>query len=177
VTRSDPVETGPAEGPLGRWYATPCSTADAKRLHTAASDRQQRRLRRGVSCLTCELQMMVAEFWLHRPIESVYQRVAAHSRTRRPHALVALIYGQLLASRRLPGATEQLQEALRVAQTLLTAGDYLRLLNRHALLARLPPVPGGAPAEPLENLLTAARIAARLSGERRSVYRTDPTVF
>ena len=162
---------------LGYWYATPLTPEQASALLHQATERRQRALRRGGRCRLCRLLEMVAEFWLGEPVEEQYAalrhtfRGSAHGR-----ALVELVYGQLLASRRLPGAHRHLAEGFRIAKPLLSAGDYFVVMKRHKLLQRLPLAAHPSPPVGLHELLNTAAVIDRLqqSVPTRLHYEFDP---
>lgn len=98
-----------------------------------------------------------------------------HRHSPRALALLHLIYGQLLASRRRPDAASHLDEGFRLATHLLHPEDYFALLNRHRLLAALPEAPLGEPL-PLRALLESAAVKQRLESlqPQRPAYSRNP---
>lgn len=150
-------------GWLARWYASPLSVDAANELLRQADEREQRQRRRGVDCLTCRLQKMVAHFWLGAPIDHEFEVL---SRTRRGsiHARIGaeLLYGQLLMSRRLPGGMAHLERVFEWGSHLLQSADYFVLIKRHQMLRRLPLMPQSHPPATLEQLLTTSAIMQRL---------------
>ena len=78
-------------------------------------------------------------------------------------ALVELIYGQLLMSRRLRGARLHLDRGFLRAGRLLTTDDYFILLKRHQQLSRLPLTQTPLPPADLPSLLTTAAVIARMA--------------
>ena len=160
-------------GALGRWYAEPLDKTEAAKLLERAGVRERRSLRHGRSCRTCHLLRLVACFWLDQGADTAYRSAQmATARTAHGRALTELVWGQLLASRRRPGAARHLHAGFESASGLLAAADYFNLVRRHALLGRLPPAETPSPPAPLEELLTAASVIVRL--ERR-VRHSHPT--
>jgi len=161
---------------LGRWYATPLSREEAERLHGRLEEREAARVRRARGCFICRLGVLVARFWLDEPVEESYQSLAALARRRRTHragALLELVYGQLLAARRLPGAMLHLERGFAEGRNLLAPGDYFTVLKRNALLRQLPPTHDSA-AHELQELLTTARVIERFTGGRtRGISGSD----
>lgn len=153
--------------PLGRWYAAPMDPAAARTLLARAERRQQAALRRGGRCRLCPLLVLVARFWLGHPVDGAYHRARrALDMTPRGRALTELVYGQLLASRRLGGADHHLRAGFRRAVRLFAADDYLRVMHRHQSLSSLPTGPRPSPPEDLPGLLRIAEVTARLQAAR-----------
>ncbi|MGM0592933.1 MAG: hypothetical protein ACQETD_00215 [Pseudomonadota bacterium] len=120
---------------------------------------------------------MVARFWLGADIVDDYQLLKpAAARSAHGEALLDLVYGQLLLSRKLASGLPHLERGFRRAANLFSASDYLEVMNRHRLLRQLPLSDIPAPAEPLEALLIAARVIERMrqSSPQRPAYRHDP---
>ncbi len=159
-------------GPLARWYGNPLAAAQARALLAAIEQRRTRS--RSRRCRTCLLQTVIARFWLGDDVAADIAHLNALFRTT-PHgaALVELIYGQLLMSRRLHGATRHLEQGFHRASRLLTADDYFILLRRHQILARLPLSDVALPPANLATLVTTAAVIARMEPHPRSVRRWD----
>jgi len=161
---------------LGRWYAEPLTATQAQQLLDKSTRRLEGRLRHGGNTLCCRLAQMQARFWLGKPIEEYYLSLH-HLASRSAHglALLELVYGQLLISRRLGGAVMHLQRGFELARPLFAPGDYFQVLERHRLLRQLPLSDTPGPAESLQQLLTTARVIERLERpeERRGSYRHD----
>ncbi len=161
---------------LGDWHADPLDAEAARALLTAAQQRRRRGTRQR-RCRTCLLQEMIARYWLGEDIAALYRDAApllqgsAHGR-----ALLELLVGQLLQSQRRHGARQHLERGFHLASRLFTPADYLAVLNRHQLLARLPLSERASPAAPLTALLTTARVIARLEGpaNRHTLAQNDP---
>lgn len=163
-------------GPLARWYGNPLAADQARTLLTTAEQRRTRA--RSRRCRTCLLQAVIARFWLGDDVTADVGRLSALLRTT-PHgaALVELIYGQLLMSRRLHGAMSHLDRGFHRASRLLAADDYFILLRRHQLLARLPLSDGALPAANLATLMTTAAVIARMEPHPHSVQRDAGDIY
>lgn len=161
---------------LGRWYAEPLTAAQAKHLLDKSTVRLEARIRHGGGTLYLRMIQMRARFWMGKPIAEHYQTLR-HLAGRSPHglALLELIYGQHLISRRLTGGSEHLQRGFELARPLFSPGDYFQVLERHRLLGHLPLSDTPAPPESLQQLLTTARVQERLErpGELRGSYQYD----
>lgn len=162
---------------LGIWYADPLSHEQARRLLALSEERERRQKRRSGSTLVCKLRHMVAQYWLDRDISDVYLMLKpTAARSAHGRALLELVYGQLLLSRRQAEGMNHLEQGFRLATRLFAAEDYLQVMNRHRLLHHLPLSDTPAEAEPLEVLLTSARVIERMKqcDNRRSAYQHDP---
>lgn len=162
---------------LGRWYAEPQDADEAQRVFVEVSQRMERRLRHGGGTLCCRLLLMRAKFWQGMEISSDYEslrhlaRRSAHGRV-----LLELVYGQLLLSRRLAAGITHLERGFRLAANLFTASDYLLVMNRIRLLRQLPLSDSPVKAQPLESLLTSAKVIERMmqTTPSRPDYSHDP---
>jgi hypothetical protein len=161
---------------LGDWHADPLDMEAARTLLAAAQQRRRRGTRQR-RCRTCQLQEMIARYWLGEDIAMLYRDAApllqgsAHGR-----ALLELVVGQLLQSRRRRGAQQHLERGFHLGSRLFTPADYLAVLNRHQQLARLPPGDAPQPAATLAQLLVTARVIERLEGRARRPHgKHDPT--
>lgn len=162
---------------LGRWYADPLSAEQARQRLSLCEKKVKERKRHGGGTLFCALQIMMARFWLGEAIDDDYQLLRpVAERSAHGEALLELVCGQLLVSRRLASGLPHLEYGFRRAANLFTAGDYLEVMNRHRLLRQLPLSDAPAQAEPLEALLTAARVIERMrqTTATRPAYRHDP---
>ncbi|GAB4301356.1 MAG: hypothetical protein Kow0096_22120 [Thiohalomonadaceae bacterium] len=162
--------------PLGMWHGDPLAAAAAQALLARARQRQ-RRGQRQRRCRTCALQELVARYWLGEDMAALYHhalpllRRSAHGR-----ALLELITGQLLLSRRLNGARQHLERGFHLASRLFTPADYLAVLKRQQQLACLPLGDTPLPAATLTQLLTTAQVIERMEGGRRPPQgKHDPT--
>jgi len=162
---------------LGRWYADPMSTEAAQQLTVTATRRMERRLRHGGGTLCCRLQLLRAKFWQGIDISGDIQGLQPiAARSAHGKALLDLLYGQLLLSRRLAGGLQHLDRGFDIARTLFTASDYFTVMNRHRLLRQLPLSETPSHAESLETLLISARVIERMKRAdiRRGSYSHDP---
>lgn len=156
------MESGTAQGILGRWLAEPLDRTAAERLLKRAEGRQRRLARRGARCRICPLMRLAARFWLGADIESLFETQLAGARSAHQRILLRQLYGQLLMSRRMAGSFTQLDTAFREAGGLYAAGDYFLVMRRNGLLRHLPLSDIPLPPLALPELLTTARVAAEL---------------
>lgn len=161
---------------LSFWCAQPLGRDQARDLLATAERRRQAYLRRGRSCVTCELQAQVARFWLGEQTADHFAVLRARLRNAgaRARALVDLTEGQLLISRRMDGAFSRLKRGFALAEPLLSPADYFALLRRHHQLAVLPLSPAPLPPEGLEGLLATAAVMERMGGGRERRVESDP---
>lgn len=148
---------------LGRWYGEPLTSEQAAALRESALQRSETRQHRSRRCHSCALQLLIARYWLEGSAEDEYHQLCQRLQyTAHGRALLELIYGQLLLSRRRTQALHHLQRGFELGSTLFSAADYLQVLNRHQRLARLPLTAQGLPAATLQELLTTASVIERL---------------
>lgn len=162
---------------LGIWYADPLSPDEARDVLAQSEEREKQRKRHGGNTLSCRMQKMIARYWIGENIHDEYRMLKpAASRSAHGRVLLELIYGQLLLSRRLLDGLPHLEEGFRLGANLFAAGDYLQVMNRHRLLHQLPLSTSQAEAEPLDALLTAARVIERMkqTSRKRRQYSHDP---
>jgi hypothetical protein len=153
---------GPVEASLGAWYANPLAEEPAARLadpKVSAPGPVP-----GDGFLPRALNGMIGRYWLGRPVAADYEVLLAGARDDRARALVELVYGQLLAARKRPGALAHLEAGFRLARPWLSAQEYLAVMRRHQQLGRLYPAAGTASPRTLEALLIEALTIARLEG-------------
>lgn len=166
--------------PLGNWYADPITNSAADNLQRRARQALQHGYAHGEDCFAARLQDIAASFWLGRSIEGDYRSLAATSTDEHQHALIDLVFGQLLISRKLAGALHYLDSGFSRAANLLKPADYFRVLKRHELLRHLVLGRQPAAAQDLTSLLGEARIIARLGGitatSGRCRYSPDDTI-
>ncbi len=163
-----------AEFPLGEWYAEPLSAPEAEALLARVHQARQRALSAGRDCRGCGVYEMIARFWLQRPVEPLYQTLLRLPSTDRDRAVLHLVYGQLLASRKLTGALEALRRGFGEARSCLGASEYFDVMRRHELLAELPFTAAGAPPQGLQALLREAAVIRALRGRRSGRPPGDP---
>lgn len=172
--------TPDARLPHAGWYADPLAQEAATVLHAQARQAVQRTLAQGTSGgqpLAPRLAELIAGFWLGRAVALDHRSLIA---TQPPElqALVELVYGQLLISRKLSGALEHLERGFVLAIPHLAPADYFALLRRHELLRALPLRAEASVARTLPDLLTEARVIRRLQpvGRRRTAHPHDDTL-
>lgn len=161
------ADTGPA---LEAWYADPLSRAEARRLQEAARCQRRERLCRGKSCFRLELLELVCHCWLDRDAALKYGQLAALPLDDAGRALLELVYGQLLISRKLQAARPHLERGFALAARHLASPDYFVLLGRHERLDRLPLGNTAARPAPLQALLNEAGVIAQLTERQRTLH-------
>lgn len=154
----------PQRPSLAAWYAGPLAAGKLARLQLAAAAGLQSRLCKGASSFRPLLLQLVCSSLAGADVESGYRQLRATVHDARDTALLELVYGQLLISRKQQPATTHLERGFLRAAHYLEPGDYLRLLRRHELLGCL--VLTGTPTDPqpLDALLSEAAVIRRLSG-------------
>jgi hypothetical protein len=163
------LEAAPAG--LADWYATPLTPRQAQALQEEARREIQRRLRNGTSGFQPGLLVMICQWWLRPQVHGLFEELRHVAASGHERALLHLVYGQLLASRRLSAAGEQLATGFRHAAALLGSAEYFRLLRRHEMLGLLGL--GSTPGAgcDLPELLAEAAVIERLQRGRRPGVR------
>lgn len=152
------------------WYATPVPHRQAEALLVAAQEAVQQRLRSGACGFQAQLLAMICHWWLRPEVEAAYEELLQTASSPHQHALLHLVYGQLLASRKLESAKKQLTSGFRRAAGLLTSAEYFRLLRRHEVLGMLVCGKNPSPAQDLPALLAEAAVIERLQRGNRPGY-------
>ncbi|MDE2089269.1 MAG: hypothetical protein KGJ12_04550, partial [Gammaproteobacteria bacterium] len=93
----------------------------------------------------------------------------------RDQALVELVYGQLLMSRKLYGAMEHLTAGFARAANLFAPDEYFSVLKRHALLGHLSLSERPSAPQDLASLLTEAAVIRRLETRGAGQHRPAAT--
>lgn len=155
-----------AEMSLHEWYANPLDHKQAQELLQQANDRLQSACLNGSETFHCHLQEMIARFWLDQNIEINFR--ALQQTTSKPAllALLEIVYGQLLTSRKLTGAIDHLTHGFNAASGLLPAIEYFKLSKQLELLHCLPYSDTPAPAQDVDSLLAEAAVIKRLQESR-----------
>ncbi len=155
---------------LAAWYADPLPLREARLLHEMARRKRQACLRRGESCFRLELLQLVCRYWLEANAGVAYRQLASLARDDAEHALLELVYGQLLISRKLQTARRHLERGFSLAAQRLDSADYFALVRRHEQLDWLHLTQLPARPLPLQTLLNEAAVIARLAGGQRSTH-------
>lgn len=170
VAASAWLEQAAALPPAG-WYATPMSgeaaAAFARAMHLAG----QRVLAGGGDAWRTRLGGLIGQYWSGGAVELDFRSLAV---TAPPEAkaLVELVYGQLLVSRKRSLALQHLDRGFAMLAGGLSPVDYFALLERHALLRMLTLTDAGAAPLDLPDLLVEARVIRRLrDGGRAAMPR------
>lgn len=165
------LNSGTISGLLARWHALPLSLAEAQalldRCHLALQDLSLPEMQRW--WLGC--QIMKAHFFFGRPCALEFEYLRGRAISQETEALLELLYGQLLLSRKCLPAMDHLQRGFALAANSLLARDYFRVLQRHRQLEDL--VLGQTPATPatLAALLVESQVIRRLSGGATAAVR------
>jgi hypothetical protein len=163
--------------PLAGWYATPLSPPRAAELRVQARRTEQQALASAGDATLPRLAHLIAGYWLGQAMELDYRSLAATLPPER-QALVELIYGQLLISRKRAGALDHLRRGFALAAPALAPADYFALLRRHELLQSLVLSAPGSASLGLADLLNEARIVRQFGTGRgsRPGHKDDDTL-
>ncbi len=171
-TLSEPLVAllGAAQPALAIWYADPLPPPKARLLQEMARRERQACLCRGEPCFRLELLQLVCRYWLDAGAGQTYRQLVSLPRDAAGQALLELVYGQLLISRRLNPARWHLERGFALAARVLGSADYFTLVRRHERLGWLPL--GDTPAAPatLQALLNEAGVIAQLAESQRTLH-------
>lgn len=152
---------------LAGWYADPLDRKAGELLRQRGLDRAQQAYRRRESPLAGELQALIGGFALGHTVLAEVDALAGVAAMPAERALVRLIYGQLLISRRVSGAMEALDQGFELARDAFLPADFFAVMKRHELLDELPLFSRERPAQSLNELLREAGVIRCLRGRRR----------
>jgi hypothetical protein len=96
-----------------------------------------------------------------------YRQLVVSATAKRDRALLELVFGQLLMSRKQQPALRHLDAGFRLAAGYLEAGDYFLLVRRHELLRHIPLSGETAAPRGLQSLLAEAAVIRQLRGAER----------
>jgi hypothetical protein len=150
--------------PLSAWYGNPMTTETADQLLSRAHMQQQERLRAGATAAGFQLQLLktLCHDWLGTVADNGFAELAALAGRRHERALLQLVRGQLLASRKACGAMAYLTAGFREAAPMLESADYFALVRQHELLEYLPWSEKPSMALALDELLAEAAVIKQL---------------
>ncbi len=158
---------------LKDWHADPQSREQAQSLLTEVQEQRRRAAHAGEACPQCGVWELIAHFWLGRNVQPEFENLVKVTAEADRKALVQLVYGQLLLSRKLSGADDYLQRGFLLATPFLEAGAYFQVMKRHALLTTLPLSHQPAPPASLQTLETEARVIQKFRGQTRPPQSGD----
>jgi len=152
---------------LACWYADPRDTQAAQALLEVTQRRLQIRQCRVGQCFPLYVLRLICHYWLDRDCALEYEQISMLAGDDRDLALLKLVYGQLLISRKCRLALQHLARGFSLAARHLAAPDYFHLLRQHELLGYLPL--SGTPSSPqnLLSLLNEAAVIKRLRASDR----------
>ena len=163
---------------LSIWYGEPPGAAAAAVLYDRAQRELQQRLYLHRGAFPLHVLQLVCDFWRRADGASRYETLAAAVDGRREQALLELVYGQLLMSRKLRPANAHLALGFELAAPWLTSVSYFELLRRHERLASLRLTDRPAPVQGLAALLSEAAVIRRLQDrdKRRHINEHHDTL-
>jgi len=153
---------------LGGWYAQPLDAVAAQRLGEQGRQRAQQAYRQRRSALVGDVEQLIAAFALGQAVNAELSSLLRSPLTPGERAMLLLIHGQLLISRRCSGAMGWLQQGFEAGRDLFLPADFFAVMRRHELLAELPLYEQPRDAVGLDVLLQEAAVIRRLRGPRRS---------
>ena len=129
--------TAAAPPSLGDWFAVPLCMDQAEHLLTEARQAMQRAYARGNAGYEMRILELIACYWLDRPVDHLYTSLSAALDEQHHQALLELVYGQLLMSRRQAAAMSHLDTGFKLAAGLLEPDVYFEMIRRHDMLRSL----------------------------------------
>ena len=159
------VALGERQVPLAAWYGEPLDTADAEHLYAETEKALMHRLRAGLPVFQLQVIQLLCHYWMELSISLEYRQLTALASGKRDRALLELVCGQLLLSRRRKPALQHLDHGFRLAAGYLEATDYFLLVRRHDLLRYIPLSDAGVAPQGLQSLLAEAAVIRQLQGE------------
>ena len=156
---------------LAAWYGEPVAAADAEWLCAGTEKTLRSRLCAGLPAFQLHVLQLLGHFWMDVSIALEYKQLAASATGKRDRALLEIVYGQLLFSRRQRSALEHLDRGFRLAAGYLEAADYFLLVRRHELLRHIPLSAAQAAPQGLQSLLAEAGVIRQLLGAVRPASR------
>ncbi len=109
-----------------------------------------------------QLQQIILADERGEDIDGMFLSLYGRLSNRRARAFASFLRGQLCLRRKRHGAWRYLDEALQLADGLLSSEGYFVVANRHELLRRLPLQQAQQPAVSLTSLLNEAAVIERL---------------
>ena len=156
------------------WYANPMSIDEAKLLASSAQKSRGENLKQGLNDKSeYEVIELVTAFWQNKDINRCYSLLLKTCNSPKTRALLELVFGQLLMSRKLQPAMIHLQAGLQGLSPYLDSADYLMLMRRHDLLANLHLSNTPHPPANLSELENEARVIKKLKGKQRIKLDSD----
>jgi hypothetical protein len=161
------LSPGGHQASLAGWYGEPLVAADAEALCAGAQKQLRVCLCAGQPVFSVQLLQLLAHFWMDVSVALEYQQLTASATGQRDRALLEIVYGQLLLSRRQWPAVQHLDRGFSLATDYLAATDYFLLVRRHELLRHIPLSSVRAAPQGLQSLLAEAAVIRELKGVGR----------
>jgi len=120
------------------------------------------RLCAGIPVFQLHVQQLLCHFWMDVPTSLEYRQLTASATLQRDRALLELVYGQLLLSRRQRPAQRHLDRGFSLGVAYLAATDYFLLVRRHDLLRYIPLSAVPVAPQGLQSLLAEAAVIRQL---------------
>ncbi len=149
---------------LVAWYGEPLDSGDAERLYAETEKVLMHRLCAGLPVFHLQVIQLLCHYWMDVYHLLEYRQLTALPTGKRDRALLELVYGQLLLSRRQKPALQHLDHGFRLAAGYLEATDYFLLVRRHELLRYIPLSDAGGTPQGLQSLLAEAAVIRQLQG-------------
>jgi len=147
---------------LSAWYAQPLTVEDAKeKLEAIHLSRKQQES----DLSSLRIEEVIARYWLGREVKGDVENYQASYQEEAHRALITMIYGQLLMSKKREGAMGYLDEGFRLATSHFLGAGYLEVMRRHDQLRHIVLTSRPVPGLSLNELLQEAGVIKKLKGK------------
>ena len=147
---------------LNLWYGDPLTKYQAEQLLQFSLEKRKQALFDGQDCFSYQIKEMIARFFLNLNINVEHKTLVHSMQDEQKIALIELVFGQLLMSRKLDNAPTHLKSGFSIAQKYVSPADYFSVAKRHELLDRLKLGKKPSEAKTLASLLIEASIIKQL---------------
>ena len=143
------------------------AVSDAVRLCAEAEGLLRSRLLAGQPVFQLQLMQLLGRYWMGNSISLGYRHLAAFTSAQHDRALLEIVFGQLLMSRKLRPALRHLDSGFTLAADCIEAEDYFLLVRRHDQLRHIPLSDRATVPQGLQSLLAEAAVIRQLRGTER----------
>ena len=151
---------------MADWHADPLSQTQANQLLEQITSEHRQAVLSNRNLFYINLAEVVVRFSTKGGLTHELELLLKTEKDAKHYALLSLVYGQLLMSRKISGALSQLQTGLQLTSPYLTNAGYFRILKRHTILSYLPLHKQPFPPATLVQLVNEARVIRKLNPQK-----------